>query len=807
MVNMYRNNYTSSSSGGGGGAPPPPPQYGYDRYEASSYPSYPPPPGLPTAPPPPPPSARWNDPPPPPPPPPSSRDNYFPQERRSGRGPYSDLRRSGSNDNYRDYRDNTHPPQGDFTFRVERPAGIDSYRPSSQDERSKASHGRRDDSRRSNRREDTRYGGRDQNNQRKNGRGRQSHRNGNSRPYGRLKPHERELLVQHHDDQAQLMLGDTTGRASYRDVDDMSDSDETAMDISDNSDSGAAEPASKRARTSAPATTEQDVPKWSNPDPYTALPPPDEGTRKKKDMVQLIRKARVEAEGQKPSVSTEAADFISLDFSDDEADSKDDKAINGRSLNSLSATVEGVPDAPKGPRATTSSLPSKPPAPAFEAAPRGPRGDQTTSQPSKPSKKGYKDEPVDLTPSTSLGNRKRTFDDQIKLPHAPLKKVTKMAVGGDIVPVWRPEKGEDPCPWATTDHSATACMGTRLHKEIMDFYEYVRPRDYEERIRREMLSRLSSLLKRKWPDADVYAFGSFMSGLYLPTADMDVAICSDSFVKRGIPKYHTKNCLFTLRSFFHYHKIAFQDDIEVISKAKVPLVKYTDSVTALKVDISFEKMDGHRAIKTFLDWKERYPAMPILVAIIKHFLLMRGLNEPVNGGIGGFTVICMVVNLLNQMPQVQSGSMKPEHHLNEMLMEFFDYYGNRFQYKTVAIRMNPPGLVNKSEVSGIVYRNMDRLSIIDPNNPENDISGGSSNTETIFGHFSRAYSTLRERMAKLAKQGTSTKSSDDDGTILGPVFAGKYSNFQIQRDYLKRLSASELPEYGFRGSTFRRNYH
>ncbi|KAI5917343.1 hypothetical protein F4810DRAFT_60744 [Camillea tinctor] len=803
---MYRNNYTSSSSGGGGGGGSggngAPSQYGYDRYEASSYSSYPPPPGLTTAPPPPPPSTRWND---PPPPPPSGRDNYLPQERRSGRGPYSDLRRSSSNnDNYRDYRDNTHPPQGDFTFRVERPAGIDSYRPPSQEERGRAPHGRRDDSRRSNRREDTRHGGRDQNYQRRNGRGRQPHRNGNPRPFVREKPHERLLLVQQHDDQAQLMLGDTTGRASYRDVDAMSDSDETAMDISDNSDSGAAEPASKRARTSAPATTGQDVPKWSNPDPYTALPPPDEGTRKKRDMVQLIRKARVEAEEKKPSVSAEAADFISLDFSDDEAD-KDEKETNGR-LSNLSVSVgEGMPDAPKGPRAAI-PLPSKPPPPASEAA-RAPRTDQASSQTSKYSRRGNKDEPVDLTPSTTLGNRKRTFDDQIKLPHAPLKRVTKMAAGGDVVPVWRPEKGEDPCPWATTDHSATACMGTRLHKEIMDFYEYVRPRDYEERIRQEMLSRLSSLLKRKWPDADIYAFGSFMSGLYLPTADMDIAICSDSFVKRGIPKYHTKSCLFTLRSFFHYHKIAFQDDIEVIHKAKVPLVKYTDSVTALKVDISFEKMDGHRAVQTFLDWKERYPAMPILVAIIKHFLLMRGLNEPVNGGIGGFTVICMVVNLLNQMPQVQSGSMIPEHHLNEVLMEFFDYYGNRFQYKTVAIRMNPPGLVNKSEVNNIVYRNPDRLSIIDPNNPDNDISGGSSNTETILGHFSKAYSTLRERMAKLANQGTSAGSSNNNETILGPLFAGKYSNFQIQRDYLKRLSASELPEYGFKTSSFRRNYH
>ncbi|KAI1503455.1 hypothetical protein F5X99DRAFT_375287 [Biscogniauxia marginata] len=798
---MYRNHYTSSSSGA------PPSQYGYDRYEASSYSSYPPPP--PAGPPPPPPSTRWDDQ-----QASGTRDNYYPQERerrsgRASRGPHSDLRRPNSNDGPRDYRDNAHPPQGDFSFRVERPAGIDSYRPSTQDERGQAQYSRRDDPKRPHRRDDARPGGRDRYHPRNNGRGGQQYRSGPHKPYTRAKPHERLLLVKQHDNQAQLMLGDTTGRASYKDVDAMSDSDETAMDISDNSDSGAAEPASKRARTSAPtAQAGQDLPKWSNPDPYTALPPPDESARKKKDMVQLIRKARVEAEAKKPSESTEAADFISFDFSEDEGDNKNDKGVDGRSKKRLGSTGEGMPDAPKGPRVTSSSSSTLPKysTSAVDAAPRAPRVDQSAPHTSRTTR-GSKQEPVDLSPSTSLGNRKRTFDDQIKLPHASLKKVSRMAAGGDVVPVWRPEKGEDPCPWATTDHSATACMGTRLHKEIMDFYEYVRPRDFEERIRHEMLSRLSALVKRKWRDAEVYAFGSFMSGLYLPTADMDVAICSESFVNRGIPKYHTKSSLYALRTFFHYHKIAFKDDIDLITKAKVPLVKYTDQVTALKVDISLEKMDGHRAVQTFLDWKKRYPAMPILVAIIKHFLLMRGLNEPVNGGIGGFSVICMVVNLLNQMPQVQSGSMKPEHHLNEILMEFFDYYGNHFQYKTVAIRMNPPGLVNKSEVSTLSYRNMDRLSIIDPNNPDNDIAGGSSNTETIFSHFSKAYSTLRNRMAKLAKEGTPINSNSSDRTILGPLFAGKYSNFQVQRDYLKRLSATELPEYGVKGTSFRQSIY
>lgn len=229
----------------------------------------------------------------------------------------------------------------------------------------------------------------------------------------------------------------------------------------------------------------------------------------------------------------------------------------------------------------------------------------------------------------------------------------------------------------------------------MDFYEWVRPRSYEQHVRELMVKNLTKLIKKKWSDAKVFPFGSYMSGLYLPTGDMDIAICSDSFTRGQGAKYGRKTHLYALKSHLINYNAAYMEEVEVIANAKVPLIKFTDNETGLKVDISFEKLDGANAVGTFLDWKEKYPVMPILVALIKQFLLMRGLNEPVNGGIGGFSIICMVVNLLNQMPQVQSRSMRPELHLGELLMEFFDYYGNHFQYETVAIRMNPPGLVPK----------------------------------------------------------------------------------------------------------------
>lgn len=234
----------------------------------------------------------------------------------------------------------------------------------------------------------------------------------------------------------------------------------------------------------------------------------------------------------------------------------------------------------------------------------------------------------------------------------------------------------------------------RLHKEIIDFYEYARPRDFEQRIRDNLVENLRKAMKRdgrNFASAEVLPFGSFMSGLYLPTADMDIVVCSASYMRGGPPTYlGGKSWLYKFSKFLTTQHVADPGSIEVIAGARIPLVKFVDKLTGLKVDISFENLGGVRAVDTFQAWKKQYPAMPILVTLIKHFLLMRGLNEPVNGGIGGFSVICLVVSMLQLMPQVQSRSMIPEHNLGEMLLEFLELYGRQFQFEVNAISLTRP---------------------------------------------------------------------------------------------------------------------
>ena len=202
-------------------------------------------------------------------------------------------------------------------------------------------------------------------------------------------------------------------------------------------------------------------------------------------------------------------------------------------------------------------------------------------------------------------------------------------------------------------------------------------------------------VRHEMPNCDVHCFGSFAAGLYLPNADMDVVVISQSFRNYGDKSACQSNS--KMRAFGRYIEgtVAEKGSVECITGAKVPIIKFVDRTTAIRVDMSFENDTGIVANDTFSFWKRQFPAMPVLVTVIKQFLMMRGMNDVSTGGLGGFSVTCLVTSLLQNMPRVQIGEVIPEHHLGEMLIEFLDFYGNQLDISRTGIAMSPPGYFDK----------------------------------------------------------------------------------------------------------------
>jgi non-canonical poly(A) RNA polymerase PAPD5/7 len=189
---------------------------------------------------------------------------------------------------------------------------------------------------------------------------------------------------------------DTKPALKFASLSALSDSEEAEMDMSDD-DSDDERPRKKRVlgvdgpQDTAPAPPPAPpVPKWSNPDPYTALPPPSDQTNKRVDVVKLIRKARLDnaAKSEGTDAVKENSDFISL-----------------------GAMPEPEPQ---------NNAP--------ENAPKGPRSQEGMD--------------------SGIASRKRTHDDEIKgYSRKTGKPSSRYNYDGSVIDEWRSRSQDTGTPW------------------------------------------------------------------------------------------------------------------------------------------------------------------------------------------------------------------------------------------------------------------------------------------------------------------------------------------------------------------------
>lgn len=132
--------------------------------------------------------------------------------------------------------------------------------------------------------------------------------------------HERALL-RTRDDGTELFMGISQETSKFRDLADLSDDEETDMDVGTDDTDGDDDAPNKTKITRTQSTNRADgdsVPKWSNPDPYTVLPPPEETTGKRIDFVKLIRKAKNSVAEQSDATNAVAANHDFISFGDDD---------------------------------------------------------------------------------------------------------------------------------------------------------------------------------------------------------------------------------------------------------------------------------------------------------------------------------------------------------------------------------------------------------------------------------------------------------------------------------------------------------
>lgn len=355
----------------------------------------------------------------------------------------------------------------------------------------------------------------------------------------------------------------------------------------------------------------------------------------------------------------------------------------------------------------------------------------------------------------------------------------------------------------------------RLHEELRLFVAYMTPTREEMALREDMVARFTKLLKRLAPGTVVSAVGSYVTKLNFPTSDVDMVIST------GGASYNLAILESRIRSS------GFAASIKSVLHASTPLLRITDAVTGLEIDLTADDGHGKRATEAVSSWLRRGDASTIrsLAMVLKMFLSIRRLGTTFTGGINSYVLVWMVVAYVKlEMPKAQRGrdsalesviagmstlSMSggtsnrdgmPDPDipvdLGEALLGFLRFYGQDFNYTSHSIQFSSGTvLINYKSLSSIsTLRSTPKrymLHITDPADANIDMGAKAYGIKHVRETFRNAYAELSLVRSGSATQAGRTRAKEY-GALAG-FLGGDFSNFVSERSRIVRT-------WGGRGS-------
>lgn len=294
-----------------------------------------------------------------------------------------------------------------------------------------------------------------------------------------------------------------------------------------------------------------------------------------------------------------------------------------------------------------------------------------------------------------------------------------------------------------------------LHEEIMDFVRFMSPTEDEMRRRDALIAEMRQLVGDLWDGATLETFGSHHTQMFLPKSDIDMVIFG---VADGTGP------LFELAQ--RLEELDMVSYLEVIDKARIPIVKLVHKDSGIHVDVSFNIAGGLATADLVRHYMRLFPAFRPLTLLLKYFLAQRGLNETFAGGIGSFLLQMMVVSFLQHYRRsLASKHDDPKfNNLGQLLLGFFTLYGRDFNYSELGISVRNGGsYFYKEDRSWYDGGRPFLIAMENPNEPSLDIGKNSYEIRTVKRAFEYARQVL---LNEIHRRGQFHSLS---GSILGTI--------------------------------------
>ncbi|KAK4418718.1 UTP:RNA uridylyltransferase 1 [Sesamum alatum] len=164
----------------------------------------------------------------------------------------------------------------------------------------------------------------------------------------------------------------------------------------------------------------------------------------------------------------------------------------------------------------------------------------------------------------------------------------------------------------------TACRSdiNNFSAPFLAVFDSLIPSDEEKVKQKQLMMLLEKLVSKEWPEARLHVYGSCANSFGFSKSDID-----------------SENNL---------------QNVQALTRARVPIVKLMDPVTGISCDICINNVLAVVNTKLLRDYAQVDVRLRQLAFIIKHWAKSRGVNETYQGTLSSYAYVLMCIHFLQQ---------------------------------------------------------------------------------------------------------------------------------------------------------------
>lgn len=256
----------------------------------------------------------------------------------------------------------------------------------------------------------------------------------------------------------------------------------------------------------------------------------------------------------------------------------------------------------------------------------------------------------------------------------------------------------------------------RFTPYFLKIYESLIPLEEEKAKQEQLRASLEKLVNNEWPNAQLRIYGSCANSFGVSNSDIDVclAINDDDISKPEM--------LLKLAEILESNNL---QNVQALTRARVPIVKLMDPVTKLSCDICINNVLALTNTKLLRDYAQIDVRLRQMAFIVKHWAKLRGVNETYQGTLSSYAYVLMCIHFLQLrkpaiLPCLQEMEATYEEKVGDvqcayfdrveclidfgaqnkesiayLLWAFFDYWAYRHDYANAVISVRTGAIISK----------------------------------------------------------------------------------------------------------------